>query len=94
MSKNITRDETKKYQAAGTGLLDYKTYFRMIKKVGYAVVVVLHNLKESQVETSIEFVKHHANKWYPELKSSNKMNFSISEERSLGKTGLHHDSDI
>ncbi len=40
-AKDITCDETKKRQAAGTGLLAYDTCFRLIKQSGYHGAVVL-----------------------------------------------------
>jgi sugar phosphate isomerase/epimerase len=68
-AKDITDDETKKNQAAGTGRLDYETYFELIKRSGFDGTVVLHNLDESQVDAGAAFVKRHAAKWYPELYS-------------------------
>ena len=55
-AKDITGDETKKDQAAGTGKLDWPTYFRLMKSSGFDGPVLLHNLKPSQVATSIRFV--------------------------------------
>lgn len=43
-------------QAAGTGKLDWSTYFRLLKLANYSGPLLLHNLNESQVEESIAFV--------------------------------------
>jgi sugar phosphate isomerase/epimerase len=66
-AKDITGDETKKDQAAGTGKLDWPAYFRLMKGCGFDGPLLLHNLKPSQVATSIQFVCREAAPWYPEL---------------------------
>jgi sugar phosphate isomerase/epimerase len=68
-AKDITGDEAKKDQAAGTGLLDWPTYFRLMKSSRFDGPVLLHNLKPSQVAASVEFVRRQAARWYPELRN-------------------------
>jgi len=55
-AKDITVDRTIKQQAAGTGQLDWKTYFQCLQQSGYDGPIVLHNLAPSQVDQSIRFV--------------------------------------
>lgn len=57
-AKDITDDPAKIDQAAGTGCLDWSTYCRLLKK-GCPGPVVLHNLRESQVATSVAFLRRH-----------------------------------
>ncbi|MBU4398529.1 MAG: sugar phosphate isomerase/epimerase [Planctomycetes bacterium] len=66
-AKDITGDDTKKNQAAGTGLLDWPTYFRLMKSSGFDGPLLLHNMKPSQVATSVQFVRRQVARWYPEL---------------------------
>ena len=56
-AKDIVTDPTKHSQAAGTGTLDWSTYFECLRKSGYDGPVVLHNLAPSQVDQSVRFVK-------------------------------------
>jgi len=56
-AKDIVTDPTKHSQAAGTGTLDWSTYFECMQKIGYDGPVVLHNLAPSQVDQSVRFVK-------------------------------------
>lgn len=44
-------------QAAGTGLLDWDTYFDRIAAAGYHGPVVLHGLVEQEVPTSLAFIQ-------------------------------------
>lgn len=44
-------------QAAGRGLLDWPTYFRLLREYQCEVPVILHNLSESEVAASVSFVK-------------------------------------
>jgi sugar phosphate isomerase/epimerase len=66
-AKDITGDEAKKQQAAGTGKLDWATLFRLLKHSGFDGPVILHNLKPEQVAAAIAFVRGQAAPWYPEL---------------------------
>jgi len=63
-AKDITSDETKTRQPAGTGLLDFDTYFMLSRRIGYDGPVILHNLDESEVDSSAAFVRSRAAKWY------------------------------
>jgi sugar phosphate isomerase/epimerase len=66
-AKDITGDEAKKQQAAGTGKLDWTAYFRLLKRSGFDGPVILHNLKPGQVDAAVAFVRRQAAPWYPEL---------------------------
>ena len=63
-AKDITGDAAKKQQAAGTGALDWPTYFRLMHESGFDGPVVLHNLPPSRVEASLAFVRKQAARWY------------------------------
>ncbi len=65
-AKDIADDDARD-QAAGTGMLDWPTYFRLMKNSGFDGPLILHNLKPSQVATSVAFVREQAAPWYPEL---------------------------
>ncbi|NOY30263.1 MAG: sugar phosphate isomerase/epimerase [Planctomycetes bacterium] len=58
-AKDIAADPSKHSQAAGTGCLDWDTYFECLQKIGYGGPIVLHNLAPSQVDQSVRFVKNH-----------------------------------
>jgi len=58
-AKDITDESGPRSQAAGTGLLDWETYFRLLHKYRYPGVVVLHNLSESELDESLRFVRRH-----------------------------------
>lgn len=66
-AKDIGGDNARKGQAAGTGMLDWPTYFRLMKNSGFDGPLLLHNLKPSQVATSVQFVREQAAPWYPDL---------------------------
>ena len=66
-AKDITGDETKKNQAAGTGKLDWAALFRLLKRDGFDGPVILHNLKPHQVDAAVDFIRRQAAPWYPEL---------------------------
>ncbi len=65
-AKDITDDPTKKQQAAGTGRLDWKTYFQGLQTIGYDGPIVLHNLSASEVDDSSRFVKDQIDQWCSE----------------------------
>ena len=69
-AKDISDDATKKDQAAGTGRLDWGTYFRLLKRIEYDGPVILHNLREDQVDSSLSFARLHLAKWYPEMRGN------------------------
>jgi sugar phosphate isomerase/epimerase len=66
-AKDIVPDKAGPSQAAGTGALDYRLYMRLLAKSGFCGPIVLHNLLESEVHTSLDFVRRMAGEWYPEL---------------------------
>ena len=66
-AKDIPADDAAKDQAAGTGMLDWPTYFQLMKNSGFDGPLILHNLNPSQVATSVAFVREQAVPWYPEL---------------------------
>jgi len=66
-AKDIHAGNNGKRQAAGTGVLDYQTCFRLLKHNGYDGPVVLHNLEESEVAASITFIRREATRWDPLL---------------------------
>jgi sugar phosphate isomerase/epimerase len=66
-AKDITGDEAKRQQAAGTGRLDWSTLFRLLKRHDFDGPVILHNLKPEQVKSAVAFVSRQAAPWYPEV---------------------------
>ncbi|MGD0224024.1 MAG: sugar phosphate isomerase/epimerase [Terriglobia bacterium] len=66
-AKDIQAGDPTQRQPAGTGALDYDTYFRLLKHNGFDGPVVLHNLDETEVDSSVKFVRQRAARWYPEL---------------------------
>lgn len=66
-AKDITEDAAKKDQAAGTGHLDWETYFRLLNRIKYDGPVILHNLREEQVDASLAFVRDGLERWSPQI---------------------------
>ena len=58
-AKDIPGERGARSQAAGRGLLDWETYFRLLNEYRYPGVVVLHNLSESELDDSLRFVRGH-----------------------------------
>ncbi len=56
-AKDLDRDGQAGHLAAGTGLLDYDRYLRLLKASGYDGAVVLHGLSEAQVPTCAAFLR-------------------------------------
>ncbi|NKB65869.1 MAG: TIM barrel protein [Candidatus Latescibacteria bacterium] len=56
-AKDLERDGDAGHQAAGTGLLDYDRYLRLLDQVGFKGALILHSLEEAQVPTSAAFVR-------------------------------------
>jgi len=56
-AKDLSRDGHAGHEAAGTGLLDYDLYLRLLHQAGYAGPLVLHSLTEAQVPASIAFLR-------------------------------------
>lgn len=45
------------FQAAGTGILDYDQYLRLLRKLSYKGPLILHGLPEGQVDTVLQFLR-------------------------------------
>jgi sugar phosphate isomerase/epimerase len=56
-AKDIAGPTTRGSQAAGSGKLDWLTYFGLLREHRYDGPVILHNLTEAEVDQSIAFVK-------------------------------------
>ena len=56
-AKDIPNDPERKQQAAGTGRLDWDTYFRLLHASGFDGPVVLHNLEPGEVGDAVAFVR-------------------------------------
>src|ERR1043166_1017027 len=56
-AKDLDRDGEAGHQAAGTGLLDYDYYLRLLHQSGFRGALLLHSLAESQVDQSVRFVR-------------------------------------
>jgi sugar phosphate isomerase/epimerase len=56
-AKDLSRDGEAGHQAAGTGLLDYDLYLKLLRQHGYAGPLVLHGLDEGQVEAAVSFLR-------------------------------------
>ena len=79
-AKDITGDPTHTHQAAGTGKLDWRTYCRLLKQNNYEGVVILHNLRETEVATSVGFLEERLAEWYPEMRSAKPAERPLSNE--------------
>lgn len=56
-AKDLTIDGDMDFVSAGQGVLDYDYYINLLKRVGYMGPLILHGLSESQISTSISFLK-------------------------------------
>ena len=56
-AKDLSRDGKAGHQAAGTGLLDYDLYPKLLRQYGYVGPLVLHGLEESQVGAAVSFLQ-------------------------------------
>ena len=56
-AKDLEQDGDAGHQAAGTGVLDYEHYLRLLKDSGFDGTLVLHSLAEHQVAESLAFVR-------------------------------------
>lgn len=56
-AKDLTEDGHAGNAAAGTGLLDYDLYVRLLQDSGYKGALVLHGLSEAQTPGCIEFLR-------------------------------------
>jgi sugar phosphate isomerase/epimerase len=56
-AKDLARDGEAGREAAGTGVLDYGHYLRLLAQSGYDGPLILHGLAESQVAASVAFLR-------------------------------------
>ena len=56
-AKDLSRDGEAGSEAAGTGLLDYDRYVRLLRESSYDGPLVLHGLREGQVPATVEFLR-------------------------------------
>ena len=56
-AKDLEKDGDAGHQAAGTGLLDYGHYMGLLQQIGFDGALILHSLEESQVESSVAFIR-------------------------------------
>jgi len=56
-AKDLSRDGDAGHEAAGTGLLDYDHYLRLLRDCGFQGPLVTHSLQESQVEQCVRFLR-------------------------------------
>jgi sugar phosphate isomerase/epimerase len=56
-AKDLSGDGHAGQEAAGTGLLDYELYLRLLHQADYTGPLILHSLTEAQVPASIAFLK-------------------------------------
>jgi sugar phosphate isomerase/epimerase len=56
-AKDLSRDGEAGHEAAGTGLLDYDHYLALLRGSGYNGPLILHGLKESQVDDCVAFLR-------------------------------------
>ena len=56
-AKDLVRDGEAGNVAAGTGLLDYERYLRLLREAGFDGALVLHSLDEDQVPRSLSFLR-------------------------------------
>ncbi len=56
-AKDLDRDGEAGHLAAGTGLLDYDQYLRLLSECGYDGAVVLHGLTEEQIPYCVKFLQ-------------------------------------
>ena len=56
-AKDLSHDGAAGHEAAGTGLLDYDHYLRLLAGLEWDVSLILHSLTEDQVEAAVAFLK-------------------------------------
>jgi sugar phosphate isomerase/epimerase len=56
-AKDLSRDGEAGHEAAGTGLLDYDCYLRLLRGAGFQGPLILHGLTEAQVPQSLAFLR-------------------------------------
>jgi sugar phosphate isomerase/epimerase len=56
-AKDLSRDGEAGHEAAGQGLLDYDRYLSLLGGAGYAGPLILHGLREEQVDGCVAFLR-------------------------------------
>jgi sugar phosphate isomerase/epimerase len=56
-AKDLSHDGEAGQLAAGTGLLDYDRYLGLLHSIGFNGTILLHGLRESQVESCVAFLR-------------------------------------
>jgi sugar phosphate isomerase/epimerase len=56
-AKDLSRDGDAGQEAAGTGLLDYAHYIGLLRQAKYDGALILHGLREAQVDFSVGFLR-------------------------------------
>lgn len=57
-AKDLANDgDNPEFVAAGKGMLDYKTYLKLLKECNYQGSLILHGLSEAQVPESVGFIR-------------------------------------
>lgn len=56
-AKDLDHDGEAGHLPAGTGLLDYDHYLRLLKTCGYDGALILHSLEERQIPASVAFLR-------------------------------------
>jgi sugar phosphate isomerase/epimerase len=62
-AKDITEDKGKQRQAAGTGRLDFDLIFSLLGEQHFDGPVIMHNLDDMEVDSSIRFLREVASRW-------------------------------
>ena len=63
-AKDIPIEQTGNSYAAGTGALNWQFYFQALARIGFMGPIVLHNLRETQVDMSLDFNQNEIFKWF------------------------------
>ncbi len=58
-AKDLVRDGAAGDRAAGSGLLDYGHYLRLLHDVGYTGPLIMHSLEEAEVARTVAFLNEH-----------------------------------
>lgn len=56
-AKDVKMNGSLKHVAAGKGLLDYDHYMSLLRQIGFSGSLILHELQESEVESSVAVVR-------------------------------------
>ncbi len=56
-AKDVSRENPPCYGAAGTGVLNYSLYIKLLREIGYDGPLVLHSLSEQEVSISMKYVQ-------------------------------------